>query len=183
MAYDFSGFKKTTDNNLEWLKKEYSAIRTGRAAPAILDGVQVNAYGSKVPINQVATISIEGPKSIRISPWDKGVAKDIDSAIRESNLGVSVTLDDQGLRVIFPELTSDRRSMLIKLAKEKLEEARVTIRGEREKVHGDIDRKEKAGEISEDDKFRYRSELQKLVDETNKKLEELFDKKEKEITE
>jgi ribosome recycling factor len=183
MTYDFSAFKRAGEGAVEWLKKEYTGIRTGRAAPAILDSVMVNAYGSKASISQVATISIEGPKSLRISPWDKSVAKDIDSAIREANLGISVTVDDQGLRAIFPDLTSDRRALLIKAAKEKLEEARITLRTEREKVLTDVDKKEKAGEISQDDKFRYKNDLQKLVDEANRKLDELAQSKEKEINE
>jgi ribosome recycling factor len=183
MAYDFTNFNKAREASLEWLKKEYSGIRTGRATPAILDVVGVDAYGSKVSINTLATVSVEGPKSLRITPWDKNTAKQIDTAIRESNLGVSVSLDDQGLRVTFPDLTSERRTMLIKVSKEKLEEARISLRGEREKIAADIDKKEKAGEISQDDKFRYKNELQKLVEEANKSLDALAEKKEKDISE
>jgi ribosome recycling factor len=183
VTYNFGTFKAALEGTLGWLQKEYSGIRTGRATPSILDTVQVNAYGSKMPINQVASVNVEGPKSLRISPWDKPLAKDIDVAIRESNLGVSVSIDDAGLRVSFPDLTSERRQMLIRLAKDKLEEARIRTRGEREKVLGDLERRQKAGEISEDEKFRLKNELQKLVEESNKKLEELFDRKEKEIEE
>lgn len=183
MMYDFSGFKRASSGAIEWLKKEYTGIRTGRATPAVLDVVGVEAYGSKVPISTLATITVEGPKSLRITPWDKGTAKAIDTAIRESNLGVSVSLDDQGLRVNFPDLTSERRTLLIKVAKEKLEESRISLRGEREKIATDIDKKEKSGEISQDDKFRYKAELQKLVDEANKVLDALEEKKEKEIAE
>jgi ribosome recycling factor len=183
MPYDFSGFKNSADSAYEWLKKEYAGIRTNRATPSILDGVTVLSYGSSMPINQLATVSIEGPKSLRITPWDKEVAKDIDKAIRESNLGVSVSLDSAGLRVAFPDLTSDRRVMLSKLAKEKLEESRITIRTEREKILSDLDRKEKDGDISEDENFRFRNELQKLVDAANEKMSELTSKKEKEIME
>jgi ribosome recycling factor len=183
MPYDFSAFKSAGDSAYEWLKKEYAGIRTNRAAPSILDGVMVLSYGSSMPINQLATISIEGPKSLRIAPWDKEVAKDIDKAIRESNLGVSVSLDSGGLRVAFPDLTSDRRVVLTKLAKEKLEESRITVRTEREKILNDLDRKEKDGIISEDEKFRLRNELQKLVENANDKLSELALKKEKEIME
>ncbi len=183
MTYDFTGFKKASEGILEWLKKEYTGIRTGRAAPAILDTVGVEAYGSKVPINTLATVSIEGPKSLRITPWDKGTAQSIDTAIRESNLGVSVSIDDQGLRVTFPELTSERRAMLIKAAGEKLEEARKSLRGEREKIISDIDKKEKEGELTKDEKFRYKADLQKLVDEANKNLDVLNEKKKKEISE
>jgi ribosome recycling factor len=183
MAYDFSGFKKASEGAIDWLKKEYTGIRTGRATPSILDVVHAEAYGSKVPISQVATVTVEGPKSLRITPWDKSVSASIDRAIRESNLGVSVSMDDQGLRVSFPELTSDRRTMLVKVAKEKYEEARITLRNEREKVLNDIDREEKEGRVSEDEKFRLKNELQKLVDETNRRLEEIQTKKEKEILE
>lgn len=183
MTYDFSGFKKASDGALEWLKKEYTGIRTGRATPTLLDVISVDAYGGKSPINQVATVTLDGPKSLRITPWDKSLGKAIDTAIRESNLGVSVALDDAGLRVSFPELTSERRTLLIKVAKEKFEEARIAIRTEREKVLGDIDRREKEGAISEDEKFRLRNELQKLVDEANKKLEALAESKEAEIKE
>ncbi|MEX0919360.1 MAG: ribosome recycling factor [Parcubacteria group bacterium] len=182
MSYNFTQFDKAGESALDWLKKEYTGIRTSRATPSILDGVTVEAYGSKVPINQVATVSVEDPKTLRISPWDKDVAKNIDTAIRESNLGLSVALDSSGLRVSFPELTSERRSILSKLAKEKLEEARIAVRTEREKSLSTIDKEEKEGKISEDDKFRYKAELQKHVDEFNKKLEELFEKKSKEIT-
>ena len=183
MAYDFNNFKKTTQETFDWLQREYTGIRTSRAAPSILDGVQVSAYGSKMPISQVATISVDGPKSLRITPWDKSVAKDIDSAIRESNLGLSVSLDGETLRVSFPDLTSERRATLVKLSKEKMEEARKRIRMDREKVLGDLDHKEKDGEVSKDDKFRLKNDLQKLVDEVNKKLEDLNDKKVKEIEE
>ena len=183
MAYNFQQFKTAADNTIDWLQKEFASLRTGRATPSILDGITVDSYGSKMHINQVASISIEDVKTIRVSPWDKTVVKSIDSAIRESNLGLSVSVDDQGLRVSFPELTSDRRAGLVKVAKQKLEEARITLRGEREKVLNDLDKKEKEGEISKDDKFRHKEELQKLVDEANKKLEEMANKKEKEINE
>ncbi|MDP2651394.1 MAG: ribosome recycling factor [bacterium] len=183
MVYDFTLFKKASDSALEWLKKEYSGVRTGRATPNLLDSITVDAYGGKSPINQVATVTLDGPKSLRIIPWDKSLSKAIDSAIRESNLGVSVSLDDAGLRVSFPELTSERRTLLIKIVKEKFEEARIALRSEREKVSSDVDRKEKEGAISEDEKFRLKAELQKLVDEANKRLEALAEGKESEIKE
>src|SRR4051812_24871584 len=118
MAYNFSQFKQSADESAEWLKREYTGLRTGRATPTILDVVSVNAYGSKMAISQVATVTIEDSRTLRVSPWDKAVVKDIDSAIRESNLGLSVSVDDQGLRIAFPELTADRRTALIKVSKE-----------------------------------------------------------------
>lgn len=183
MANDFSEFKRTSEATLEWLKKEYSSIRTSQATPSILDKVSVEAYGSMVPINQTSSILVTGPKSLLITPWDKAVAPNIDRAIRESNLGLSVAIDSQGVRVSFPELTSERRGLLIKLVKEKLEEARIRVRTERERSHDDLDKKEKDGSLSKDDKFRFKAELQKMVDEINRKLEELAVKKENEILE
>ena len=176
--YDFSEFKRKSEETLEWMKKEYTGIRTGRAMPSILDHVSVSSYGSSVSINQLATVSVEDPKTLRLTVWDKNAIKDIDKAIREANLGLSVSVDGAGLRVSFPELTSDRRAMLSKVAKEKLEEARVAVRTEREKALNNAGK-----DLSDDDKFRLKAELQKLVDEINRKLEELFNKKEKEILE
>lgn len=179
MAFNFQNFKSSAENTLTWLKGEYVGLRTGRATPSILDVVQVDAYGSKVQINTLATVSVEGPKTLRISPWDKTVVKSIDSAIRESNLGLSVSVDSDGLRVSFPDLTADRRAGLVKVAKEKLEEARIRIRTERQKTLTEIDK----SDMGDDEKKRAQNDLQKLVDEANKNLEELASKKEKEIGE
>lgn len=181
MAYNFIPFKQGGEEAIGWLKKEYSGIRSGEATPNILDSVRVEMYGSLMPINQIASVLGEGARNLRITPWDKAALKPLDAAIREANLGVSVSVDDQGLRISFPELTAERRDALVKLAKQKLEEARVRVRSEREKVHGDADKKEKAGELGKDDAYRIKQDLQKMVDETNKRLDELFSKKEKEI--
>ncbi len=179
MAYNFNQFKQGSEEAVEWLRKEYLSIRSGQANPGILDSVRVDMYGSQMPINQVASVLGEGARSLRITPWDKAAVKALDAAIREANLGVSVSVDDQGLRVSFPELTADRREALVKLAKQKLEEARVRVRGEREKVLNDSER---SAELSKDDKFRIKQDLQKLVEDVNKKLEDLFAKKESEIS-
>lgn len=183
MAYNTAQFKQSLKDIEEWLKKEFSSIRTGRATPAIFDGVKVDAYGSEMPINQVANISIEDARMIRITPWDLSQAKNIEKAILVSDLGLSVVVDDKGLRVSFPELTSDRRAALVKIAKQKLEDAKISMRGEREKAIKDIDAQEKEKKISEDEKFRMKADLQKVLDDSNKNLEDLFSKKEKEIAE
>jgi ribosome recycling factor len=176
---DFKEFKNSASATEEWLKREYAGLNTGRAMPALLDSVQVEAYGSKMSINQLATVSIEDPKTLRVVPWDMNVGKDIDRAVRESNLGLSVALDSNGLRLSFPALTAERRDMLGKLSKEKLEEARIKIRNERQKTLNDIDKKG----LGDDEAKRFKNELQKLVDEANKKLEELAERKQKEIME
>jgi len=181
MTYDFTEFKKAAELTFEWLKKEYLSIRSGQANPGILDSVRVDMYGSKVPVNQISSVLGENSRTLRITPWDKSAVKAIDTAIREANLGISVSTDDQGLRISFPELTNDHRQALIKLAKQKLEEARVRVRNEREGIHSDIDKKEKAGGMGKDDVFRAKQDLQKIVDEINKKLEDSYEKKEKEI--
>ena len=183
MVYNFSQFKQKTTEISEWLSREFSGIRTGRATPAILDGVMVEAYNSQMPINQVATITTEGARMIRIAPWDATLTKAVEKAIISSGLGLSATVDGNGLRVVFPELTADRRTALLKIAKQKLEDAKATLRSEREKILKDIDAQEKSGTMSEDEKFRLKADLQKMVDESGQKLTEIFEKKEKEIGE
>jgi len=181
MAYEFTSLNNKLNEVEERLSKEFSSIHTGRAIPALLDGVMVDSYGAKTAINHVAAVTTEDPRTLRVAPWDKTQIKDIEQAINIANLGVSVASDEQGLRVFFPELTTERRQSFIKIAKEKLEHARVSMRGEREKVWSEIQEKEKNGELSEDDKYHLKDELQKIVDEENNKLESMADKKEREI--
>lgn len=181
MAYNFNQFKTRTAEIAEWLSKELSGLRTGRATPAVLDGVSVDSYGTRQPLKAVASVSIEDAKTLRVSPWDKNQVKAIETALSAANLGLSTATDSSGIRVIFPDLTSERRTALIKVTKEKLEEARVSLRKEREKVWNEIVDEEKAGKISEDDKFRGKDDLQKLVDEANAKLEALAEKKEQDL--
>lgn len=181
MAYDFKKLNESIKGVEEWLKKEYTSLRTGIASPSILDSVFVEVYGSRLPINQVANIGIEDARVIRITPWDKTQSKAIEKAITVANLGVSVGIDDKGVRIFFPELTGDRRTLLIKTAKGKLEDAKVNVRGFRDDTSSEIDAKEKEGGMGEDDKFRYKKEMQKIIDDANASLESLFAKKEKEV--
>ncbi len=181
MGYDFKKLKENIKEAEDWLKKEYSGLRTGIASPTILDGVLVEVYGSRMPINQVANIGIEDARVIRITPWDKTQSKAIEKAITVAELGVSVGVDDKGVRIFFPELTTDRRTLLIKTAKAKLEDTKIKIRGFRDDTWEEIQEKEKEGGMGEDDKFRYKNEMQKIVDDGNASLEALFAKKEKEI--
>jgi ribosome recycling factor len=181
MAYDFSHFKKQLQGVEEWLGNEYLSVRTGRATPAILDGVSVEAYGSHTPLKHVASISIEDAKTLRVAPWDKSQIKSLEKAVMEANLGLSVSTDDQGLRISFPDLTSERRTALVKVTREKLEQARISVRAEREEVWSDIQAIEKEGEMAEDEKFRLKDEMQKYVDSANQKLESMAVRKEEEI--
>lgn len=181
MAYNFSSFKEEIKKIEEWLAKEFSQLHTGRATPSLLDGVSVDSYGSMSPIVHVAAVSIEDPRTLRVSPWDKTQVKAIEKAIISQNLGLSVSVDDAGLRVSFPALTTETRVKLTKIVRDRMEDARVSVRSEREKFLKDIEQKEKDGELSEDEKFRCKEELQKLVDEANSKLEDLTRKKEADI--
>lgn len=182
MAYNFSKFQQKIKETQEWLMREFAAIRTGRASTAFLDAVKVESYGTEMPITSLANISTEDAKTIRIAPWDTTQTQAIERAIVASNLGVSVAVDDKGLRVIFPELTGERRMQLVKVAKEKLEDARVALRRERSEVSDDLNEKKKSGEMGEDEMMRNKAEMEKFTQEASKKLEELFNKKEQEIT-
>lgn len=175
-------FKKKLQSTVDWLSGEYSGIRTGQAAPALLDSIKVESYGSMMNINQMGSVGVEDARTLRISPWDAGNIPAIEKAIGEADLGVSVATDSAGLRVIFPELTSERREQLKKLAKTKLEDARVRVRASRDDVMKVIDAKEKAGEMSEDERFNQKELVQKEVGATNKQLDMLFESKEKEIS-
>ncbi len=179
--YSLEPLKNKVKETANWLDKELASVRTGRANPALLDGVRVDSYGSQVAINQVGSIAVEDARSIRISPWDQSLVKAVEKAVAAANLGVSLAIDEKGVRVIFPELTGERRAQIVKVAKEKFEQARVTVRKERDWTIQEIEKKEKAKEMGEDDKFRLKTEVQKIIDEANKKLEASMAKKEKEI--
>ncbi len=181
MQYNFLNFKAELKKVSDFLGKEYNQLNIGRASPMVLDGVSVESYGSRVPLKNVASISIEDPKTLRIAPWDKNQIKDIEKAIVGSNLGLSVAVDESGIRVIFPQLTTETREKLVKVLKEKLEEQRITVRRERERIWDDVQTQEKGGKLTEDEKFRAKEELQKIIDETNKNLEASFEKKQREV--
>jgi ribosome recycling factor len=175
-------FLKKLAGAREWLQGEYAGVRTGQASPGFLDSIRVDSYGTKVPINNVASVGIEDARTLRISPWDSGNISAIERAIMDADLGVGVVTDSSGLRVAFPELTGERRASLLKLAKQKLEEARVRVRNAREEQMKSFDNQVKQKEIGEDDARREKDKVQKSVDEANLKLEALYTQKEKEIS-
>ena len=182
MAYDFSKLTAQVKETEEWLQRELAGIRTGRATSALLDSVKAEAYGSKTPIAGLASITVEDARTIRIVPWDKTVSKAIEKAIGDADLGVSVSVDDAGLRVIFPDLTAERRVMLSKLAGERLEQARITLRGHRADTLKELDAAEKEGGMSQDDLKRFKEEVQKHIDKGTEALEALAKKKQDDIT-
>lgn len=181
MAYSFDTFTKAIAETTDWLVREYSSIRTGRATPQILDSITVESYGSMMSIKEVGSVGVEDARTLRITPWDPSQVKAIEKGITAANLGLSVVTDDRGLRVVFPELTADRREQLTKLAKSKLEDARVAVRQARDEANKSLDVAEKSGDMGEDEKFRLKADLQKKVDAANAALEEAFSKKEAEM--
>lgn len=177
MAYNFSSTKESFTKVIEWLRTEYMQLHTGRATPIVLDSVGIDAYGSYQPIKNVGSVSVEDARTLRVVPWDKSQIKDIERSINAANLGLSVASDDQGLRVIFPMLTTENRQKLVKVLKDKLEDARISIRKAREEAQSEL----KDAKLPEDDLFRAKDELQKIVDDFNAQLETLFAKKEQEV--
>ncbi len=180
--YDFKPFEAKAAAAKEWLTKEYRGLRTGRATPAILDGISVSAYGSMMPLKQVGNVGIEDARTLRITAYDASLLKDVERAIVAANLGVGTAVDASGIRVTFPELTGERRQEFVKLAKGKLEDARKSVRMARDETKKDIETKERDSALTKDDKFRLTEELQKKVDKVNEELEEAFNKKEQEMS-
>lgn len=180
MAYDFSGLKREIKETEEWLAGELSGIRTGRATPILLDSVKPEAYGVRTPLTQLASVSVEDARTLRVIPWDKSLVKAIEKGIVEADLGVGTAVDDMGLRVTFPELTAERRTQLAKIAGEKLEQARTTLRSHRTEAIKEIDTLEKEG-MGKDLAIRQKEEVQKLIDAGNDALAALVKKKEQEI--
>lgn len=177
MQYNTQDFKNQLKKVEEWLSKEYSSVHTGRATPLILDGIMVDSYGSKMPIKNVASVTVEDSKTLRVAPWDKSQIRSIESAVNEANLGLSVISDSDGVRVIFPMLTTENRTKLVKVLKEKLEDARISVRKERQSEMETLEG------LTEDETKRAKEEIQKCVDKVNDNLEGIFNKKEKDLME
>ena len=173
------GFDKTIEN----YRTEVSGVRTNRAHPSMVEDLPVEYFGVKSPLKQVASVSLSDPRTLMISPWNKDNLIDIEKAIKDSDLDVSPNNNGQVITISLPSLTEERRKELVKVLGKKTESARIGVRKIREDLWSDIQEKEKNGEISEDDKFRMKDQLQKVVDEYNEKIEEISQKKEKDIME
>lgn len=173
--------KPDLDRTSEYFKGELSKLRVGRATPAMVEDLEVECYGSRMPIKQLANITAPQPRLIIIQPWDKSILEDIKKAISQSSLGVSPVIDGEVIRVNIPPLSEERREELVKILRDRMEEARISIRHKREEAWKEVQESERAGEIPEDDKFKAKDKLQDLVDEYNKKIEEIGKKKEGEI--
>jgi len=170
-------------HSLGVLKKEFGTIRTGRATPALLDGVTVEYYGAPTPVTQVASVSVPESRSIVIQPWDPSVMGDIEKAILRANLGLTPTNDGKVIRISIPALTEERRKDLVKVARKYAEEGRVSLRNVRRDVNEQIRKLEKDGKVSEDDSRRAQERVQKLTDDFTAQVNQSIEKKEKEIME
>lgn len=164
----------------EWMKKEMKQISAGAVNPAVLDSVMVESYGSYMQIMHLASVSIDG-NSLKVCAFDKTQNKPIEQAVRDADLGVSLVTESDGIRVIFPQLTTETRQKFVKIAKEKLEDARIKVRHFRSEAIDEIDQEKKDGLMGEDDAKRKKDDVQKKVDSTNAELEGMYKHKEEVI--
>jgi ribosome recycling factor len=176
----FNNLSNSLKECISWMQKEMKQISAGAVNPAVLDSVMVESYGSYMQVMHLASISIDA-NSLKVSPFDKSQTKAIEQAIRDADLGVSLVTESDGVRVIFPQLTTETRAKFVKIAKEKFEDARIKVRQIRADVNVDLDALKIAGEISEDDNKKKKDQVQQEVDKTNQELEAMFKVKESAI--
>ena len=178
---ELNQYEEKMKKSLANLEEEYGAIRAGRANPRILDRIQVDYYGTPTSLKGVANISVTEARMIQIQPWDAGLIKDIEKAILASDLGLTPANDGKVIRLVFPELTEERRKELVKDVKKKGEEAKVAIRNIRRDANDAVKKEAKANEISEDDQKQLEDKIQKLTDEYVKKIDQAIDAKSTEV--
>lgn len=180
---DINILKERLDKALEFYKEELKTLRTGRANPSLVEGISVDYYNTPTPLKQVASISVPEARMIVISPYDRSLLAGIEKAISESDLGLSASNDGVVVRVNLPALTEETRNEFVKVAHQKAEEARVSMRNIRREAIEEIEKQEKAGDISEDDKHRQEKEVQEKLDLYTKQVDEIVSAKEAEIKE
>tara|TARA_B100000029_G_scaffold511932_1_gene607229 strand:+ start:957 stop:1517 length:561 start_codon:yes stop_codon:yes gene_type:complete len=180
-GYDKNEISAKMDKSIAAFKKDLSTIRTGRANPAMLDLITIEVYGKKMPINQLATITVPEPRSISIQVWDKSNVILIDSAIKKSNLGVNPQVDGQILRIHIPQLTEERRVELVKTLKNLGEKGKVSVRNIRREANDNIKKLLKEKKISEDESKNFEKEIQKNTDKNIEAIDKISTEKEKEI--
>lgn len=175
--------KPEFDKSLNFLEKDLAPVRTGRASPSLVENIVVNCFGQNLPLKQLAAISVPEPKQILIQPWDKSYLDGIISALSKTGVGSNPIVDKETIRINLPSLTEDYRKNLFKLISEKQEIAKRVMRKWRDEAWSEIQDMARLGKIREDDKFKAKDELQDLIDEYNKKIEQIGERKKKEISE
>ncbi len=178
---DLENVKQRMDGAVDALHREFAGLRTGRASASMLDPVQVEAYGSLMPLNQVGTVGVPEPRLLTVQVWDKGMVKAVEKAIRDCGLGLNPQPDGALIRVPVPELSQERRQELAKVASKYTEQARIAVRNVRRDAMDSVKKQEKAGEISEDELETLEEKIQSLTDAAIKKIDEALSHKEKEI--
>lgn len=178
---DIKDIERRMDGAVETLRKEFGGLRTGRASTSLLDPITVDAYGSTVPLNQVANVSVPEPRLITVSVWDRGTVKAVEKAIRDAGLGLNPQSDGNTIRVPIPELNQERRKELAKVAGKYAEEARVAVRNVRRDGMDRLKKMQKDGDLSEDEHKVWADKVQALTDAHIKKIDEALATKEKEI--
>jgi ribosome recycling factor len=176
-----SNYRDRMDKAITALKEEFASLRTGRASSSLLDQINIEAYGSTMPINQVAAISVPEPRMITVNVWDKSMVASVEKAIRASNLGLNPVVDGQNLRIPIPPLTEERRKDLAKVAGKYAEQQKIAVRNVRRDANDDLKKAEKDGAINQDDQKRMETEVQKLTDEAIRRVDEALKIKEQEI--
>jgi ribosome recycling factor len=171
------------EKSMDAVRREFNSVRTGKASPALLDTVRVDAYGSKMPLNQVASVSTPEPRLLLVQPWDKGLLSDIEKAIRNSELGLNPSNDGNIIRVPVPALNEERRRDMVKVLHKLAEEGRIAVRHARQEANKEIKRRQSEHELSEDDARREMDRIQKLTDEYIGKVDHLLAAKEEEVME
>jgi ribosome recycling factor len=180
-APDLKELKRRMDGAVTAFKSDIASLRTGRASANILDPITVEAYGSRVPLNQVANITVPEPRMLGVSVWDKSMAQAVERAIRESHLGLNPIMDGQNLRIPLPELNEERRKSLVKIAHEYAEKGKVAIRNVRRDGMDGMKKAEKDGVIGQDESRSQSERIQKMTDESISDIDRLLVEKEKEI--
>ena len=181
MTIEFNLYEEKMDKTLNNLKKEYLGLRTGRASASLLEPVSVDAYGAKVPINQIGNISVPESRLITVQVWDESLIQSVEKAIRNSELGLNPMIEGNNIRVPIPELSQERRIEIVKVASKYSEDAKITVRNIRRDAMDKIKEEEKQKIISKDDSFQFSEKIQKLTDKYIEKIENIFQDKEKDI--
>jgi ribosome recycling factor len=178
---DTKDLDKRMHGALEALKKEFSGLRTGRASTSLLEPITVTAYGSDMPLNQVAALSVPEPRMISVQVWDKGMVSAVEKAIRSADLGLNPSVDGTLIRVPLPELSEERRAEIAKVASRYAEQARVAVRNVRRDGMDQLKKAEKDGDISKDEHHKIGDRVQQMTDSTIKQINDLLAQKESEI--
>jgi len=179
--FDLGEFRRRMDGAVSSLKSEFAGLRTGRANPALLDGITVSAYGSEMPLNQVGGVSVPEPRMLTINVWDKGQVAAVEKAIRQSTLGLNPVVDGQTLRIPLPPLTEERRKELVKVAGQYSESAKIAVRNVRRDAMETLKRLEKDGHMGEDEQKAHEGDVQKATDDVIANIDSTLEEKSAEI--